>query len=208
MVAAHSGDLAAAAATSVISPLRCRISHGTPCAFIAGSSGSSRARPARDLLQRARAQHRVEARIDPRIELVAIGREKQRAELSRHRSSGGRPSRCQSVSERPVASTTSSARAMRVRSRGFSRSDRAGSRRAARHAAPRRRRVPAARARPSRISGGIGGTADSPRVSALKYSPEPPTKIGRRPARAPPPAPPRHRPPSARRKFTAASTWP
>ena len=28
--------------------------------------------------------------------------------------------------------------------------------------------------------GGIGGTADSPRVSALKYRPEPPTKIGRR----------------------------
>src|SRR6202022_758251 len=39
-------------------------------------------RQRRDFLQRARCKHRVEARIDPRIKLIAIGREKQRAEFS------------------------------------------------------------------------------------------------------------------------------
>ena len=42
----------------------------------------------------------------------------------------GMPSRCQSASERPVASSTSSARAIRMRSPGLSRSAIAGSRRA------------------------------------------------------------------------------
>ena len=50
----------------------------------------------------------------------------------------------------------------------------------ARHAAPRRHRARAARARFRGSPAGIGGTADSPRVSALKYRPEPPMKIGSR----------------------------
>ena len=69
------------------------------------------------------------------------------------------------------------------------------------HAALRRRRAPAVRARASRISGGIGGTADSPRVSALKYRPEPPMKIGSRFCRARLRQHScRHRPPRRRRK--------
>ena len=105
------------------------ISAGTPWAFIAGSSGSSfappaaRPLPARPLSASHRSVHRSahRARRDPA--------QKQRAEQPGG-SSGGRPSRCQSESERPVASTTSRARAMRVRSRGFRRAAAAGSRRA------------------------------------------------------------------------------
>ena len=99
-------------------------------------------------------------------------------------SSGGRPSRCQSGSERPVASTTSSARAIRVRSRGFRRSAETGSRRAS-SACSASTPSRSSRARTaSRTSAGIGGTAERPRVSALKYRPEPPMKIGRRSCRA------------------------
>ena len=78
------------------------------------------------------------------------------------------PSRCQSVSERPVASSTSSARAIRIRSPGLSLTALAGSRRAssackaAEPSASHRARTAA------RISGGVGGTTDRPWVSALK----------------------------------------
>ncbi len=78
------------------------------------------------------------------------------------------PSRCQSASDRPVASSTSSARAIRIRSPGLSRAAIAGSRRAssacsaAAPSASQRARTAA------RISGGVGGTAESPWVSALK----------------------------------------
>ena len=129
-------------------PARCRISAGTPCAFIAGSSGSScRAASAATSSSAPAVQHRVEARIDPRIELVAVGREEQRAELRR------RQQRRQAVAM-PVGQ-----RARRSprppRARGRCGCDRAASGvrpmpdRAApvRHAAPRRRRAPAARAR-------------------------------------------------------------
>ena len=67
-----------------------------------------------------------------------------------------------------------------LRSRGFRRSADTGSRRAS-SACSASTPSRSSRARtPSRISAGIGGTADRPRVSALKYRPEPPTKIGRR----------------------------
>ena len=121
----------------------------------------------RDLVERAASQHRIEARVDPRIERVALRREEQRGERAR------RQQRRQAFampvgSARPVASITSSARAMRVRSRGFSRSAETGSRRAS-SACSASTPSRSSRARTaSRISGGIGGTAESPRVSALK----------------------------------------
>ena len=93
------------------------------------------------------------------------------------------PSLCQSESERPVASTTSSARAMREPSPGMSRAAVLGSRcwssaySGATPSAARRARIDA------RMLAGTGGTAASPCVSALKYSPVPPTRIGSRPAR-------------------------
>ena len=121
-----------------------------------------------DLLQRARLQHRVEPRIDPRIKLVAIGREKHRAELAR------RQQRRQSVAM-PVGQRTpgrldhfqrarDAAAVARLQALGgMTGSRRANS--ACSASTPSR----SSRARTaSRISGGIGGTADSPRVSALK----------------------------------------
>ena len=113
------------ASASVTSPLRWRISQGTPCAFIAGRLGSS--------LRAASARTSSSA---PAVIMASTG----------HRS-GARPSRsgirktlrrgeidiaglfssCQSSSDRPVASTTSSARVTRARSAGRSCAAAAGS---------------------------------------------------------------------------------
>ena len=119
------------------------------------------------LVERAGRQHGVEARVDPAIELGAIGREKN-LDRPRRIERAGMPSRCQSVSERPVASTTSSARRCASGRPASAAPPMAGSRRAARHRAARCPRPRAARAPRARISAGIGGTAASPWVSALK----------------------------------------
>ena len=51
---------------------------GTPCARIAGSDGSSPARfERRDLVERARLRHSLEARVDARVKRLALGREEK-----------------------------------------------------------------------------------------------------------------------------------
>jgi hypothetical protein len=69
---------------------------------------------------------------------------------------------------------------MRVRSRGFRRSADTGSRRASSACKASTPSLSSRARTASRTSAGIGGTAERPRVSALKYRPDPPMKIGRR----------------------------
>ena len=120
----------------------------------------------------------LEPRIDPRIERLAFRRQKQRAE---------RVPAAAAAAARRDASRRASARWPRH----FQRTGNAGavarlqafggSRIAPRKFGMQRLDAVAFEPRPHGSRGsrpGIGGTADSPRVSALKYRPEPPTKIG------------------------------
>ena len=93
--------------------------------------------------------------------------------------SGGGVSSCQLARPRPVACKTSQARCTRI---GFCRSIRArvaGSRSLRRASSPSTRKILSACVR---IAAGVGGISARPLVRAVKYSPVPPTMIGRTPS--------------------------
>ena len=136
------------------------------------------------LVQRAGGEHGIEAGVDPAVELGAVEGEEDldrssRIERGRHavampvgQRTAGRQDDFERAGDAGAVAGHQPARGDRIAlgELGIERSDAVDSEPPSRTAA--------------RTSGGIGGTADSPRVSALKYSPEPPTKIGRRPARS------------------------
>ncbi len=170
----------AAASSSEISPLRWRRSQGTPCAFVAGKVGSSLRSSSNRTSSSAPAFNIVSNRVSIRrtnsLRSHVINILVACSELI----SGGRPSRCQSDSGRPVATTTSSAREIRDRSLIITRWAVSGSSRTSSSCnagAPSRcnRLLTSVR-----MLAGIGGTAANPAVRALKYRPVPPTKMGRR----------------------------
>ena len=117
---------------------------------------------------RAGRDHLVEARIDPAHERVAVRREKDLGRACGIKARGVAlfvPIQ----SERPVASTTSSARVMRARSPGISRAAAAGSRCISSVCSLLVRLAFEPRAHLfADLVAGIGGTAASPRMSALK----------------------------------------
>ena len=133
------------------------------------ASGRARARRAPAPPRARRRQHRVEARVDARVQLVAVGGEE---DLDRRadRSSGGCLRACQS-DERPAGRLEDLERPQDAR-RGRSAAARAAvaGRARASSAMQRRRRPPLPCARAPRCADVVGHRrdADSPSVSALK----------------------------------------
>ena len=156
------------ASASAISPLRCRISHGTPCAFIAGRLGSSlRAASARTsssapaaimASKRASMRRRSSSRSGIRKTFAARARSTRRRLILLvpvEQRTAGR----QHDFER--AGDAGAIAGLQARRRGGIARGELGVQRGDAFAGQ-------PRAHPSRISAGIGGTAASPRVSALK----------------------------------------
>ena len=95
-----------------------------------GRAGSSLRRGERgDLVERAFGEHRVEARVDARVERLALGGEEQAGPGAGRQGGGLARAPWKAASGRPVAATTSSARNTRWRSLGLSRAAVSGSRR-------------------------------------------------------------------------------
>ncbi len=170
------------ASSRSISPRRWAMRPGTPCARMAGSMGS-RFRVASKRTSSS-APVSIMARKRRSMRCLSSSRSGDRNSLiTRWSARGpGRRAPWNDARGRPVAATISSARWTRRRSDGRRREAVSGSRSVRSLCKAGVSRPSLSRRTCSRTSSGTAGMSDRPSVSALKYRPVPPTKIGRRSA--------------------------